>query len=141
MCSLNNGLVSKLPPLRRVYQAYDKLLRAALTREDRAFQIRWEEYKMIQDKIDKIGAFRFRLRGWLITLMTAVATAAFSTNKLTYVVFIQNGIAVPVTPRLDTEWIQGIENAEVCRLASSLGCDPEQLMVSGRHRFYSSRPR
>jgi len=65
-----------------------------LTREDRAFQIRWEEYKMIQDKIDKIGAFRFRLRGWLITLMTAVATAAFSTNKLTYAVFIVGLLAI-----------------------------------------------
>jgi hypothetical protein len=55
--------------------------------EDRAFHIRWEEYKLVQDKIDKIGAFRFRLRGWLITLIAAVATAAFSA-QLSWIVFV-----------------------------------------------------
>jgi hypothetical protein len=46
------------------------------TGDDRAFQIRWEEYKVIQDKIDRIGDFRFRLRSWLITLLGAGAGAA-----------------------------------------------------------------
>lgn len=36
---------------------------------------RWEEYKILQDKIDKIGAFRFQVRGWVVTLITAALVA------------------------------------------------------------------
>jgi len=48
---------------------------------------------MIQDKIDRIGDFRFRLRGWIVTLVTVVATAAFSA-KLTSLVFLLGVIAI-----------------------------------------------
>jgi hypothetical protein len=30
----------------------------------------WEEYKLLQDKVDKLGSFRFQVKGWLITLVT-----------------------------------------------------------------------
>lgn len=39
------------------------------------------EYEIVQNKIDKIGAFRFTIRGWTITLVTgailAIASATF----------------------------------------------------------------
>jgi len=35
-----------------------------------------EEYKILQDKIDKIGAFRFTIKGWSITAVIAASAAA-----------------------------------------------------------------
>jgi hypothetical protein len=44
----------------------------------------WDEYRILQDKIDKIGAFKFTIRGWSITLVIAssvgAATAKLSSN-------------------------------------------------------------
>jgi hypothetical protein len=36
------------------------------------------EYKILQDKIDKIGAFKFTIRGWSVTLVVASIFAAGS---------------------------------------------------------------
>jgi hypothetical protein len=38
------------------------------------------EYRLLQDKIDKIGAFRFTIRGWSVTLVIASIIAAGSSN-------------------------------------------------------------
>jgi hypothetical protein len=38
------------------------------------------EYKLLQDKIDKIGAFRFTVKGWSVTLVI-VSTFAIGANK------------------------------------------------------------
>jgi len=40
------------------------------------------EYKILQDKIDKIGAFRFTIKGWSITVILASAFASASTAKI-----------------------------------------------------------
>ncbi len=40
------------------------------------------EYKILQDKIDKIGAFRFTIKGWSITVILAAAFASASTAKI-----------------------------------------------------------
>ncbi|WNM58752.1 hypothetical protein [Candidatus Nitrospira allomarina] len=40
----------------------------------------WEEYKILQDKLDKIGDFRFKVRGWTITVISAVVTGGFIGN-------------------------------------------------------------
>jgi hypothetical protein len=42
----------------------------------------WEEYKLLQDKVDKIGAFRFQVKGWLIPLVSAWLVAVY-TAKIT----------------------------------------------------------
>ncbi len=34
------------------------------------------EYKILQDKIDKIGAFKFTIRGWSVTIVAASGTGA-----------------------------------------------------------------
>jgi hypothetical protein len=38
------------------------------------------EYEIVQDKIDKIGAFRFTIRGWTVTLVTGVIVAVANTR-------------------------------------------------------------
>ena len=40
------------------------------------------EYKILQDKIDKIGAFRFTIKGWSITVILASAFASASTVQI-----------------------------------------------------------
>ena len=40
------------------------------------------EYKILQDKIDKIGAFRFTIKGWSITVILAAAFASASIAKI-----------------------------------------------------------
>jgi hypothetical protein len=39
------------------------------------------EYRIIQDKLDKIGEFKFKIRGWSITIQSALFVAIF-TQKL-----------------------------------------------------------
>ena len=39
-----------------------------------------QEYKILQDKIDKIGSFRFTIKGWAITLATGAALGALATS-------------------------------------------------------------
>jgi hypothetical protein len=39
------------------------------------------EYKLIQDKIDGIGEFKFKVRGWLVTILAALL-AALATDKV-----------------------------------------------------------
>jgi hypothetical protein len=40
------------------------------------------EYKILQDKIDKIGGFRFTIRGWSVTLVIASIIAAGSSKQV-----------------------------------------------------------
>lgn len=40
-------------------------------------QYRWDEYKLLQDKIDKIGAFKFQIKNWMVGLVTALLVAAY----------------------------------------------------------------
>lgn len=47
----------------------------------------WDEYKLIQDKIDKIGDFHFRVRSWAITLTSAIAIGGFAKEVPWYVLF------------------------------------------------------
>ena len=37
----------------------------------------WEEYKILQDKLDKIGEFRFKMKGWTITLFSGFVLGSF----------------------------------------------------------------
>jgi hypothetical protein len=56
-----------------------------------------DEHKALQDKMDKIGSFRFTIKGWSITAVgatSAIATAAASAASLRTVFMISSGIAV-----------------------------------------------
>jgi hypothetical protein len=37
-----------------------------------------DEYKILQDKIDKIGSFRFTIKGWSVSAVLAASAAAGS---------------------------------------------------------------
>jgi hypothetical protein len=41
-----------------------------------------DEYKILQDKIDKIGAFRFTIKGWSITVVIAAVVAGSATKSV-----------------------------------------------------------
>ena len=41
-----------------------------------------DEYKILQDKIDKIGAFRFTIKGWSITVIIGALFAGSATGSL-----------------------------------------------------------
>lgn len=53
-----------------------------------------DEYQMLQDKIDKIGAFRFTIKGWSVTAVIAASAASSSTKSLLTVLTISMGLAV-----------------------------------------------
>jgi hypothetical protein len=48
----------------------------------------WDEYKLIQEKLDRIGDFRFRVRGWAITLVTGLIAAGLAKEIPAYVYIV-----------------------------------------------------
>lgn len=47
----------------------------------------WDEYKLLQEKLDRVGDFRFRVKAWLVSLVTAMVVGA-SLLKLPSVGFL-----------------------------------------------------
>lgn len=66
----------------------------------------WEEFKLTQDKIDRIGDFHFRVRTWAITLSTALVVAAIA-NKVpwyAYLATLSLIFAFNLIDRAQTNW-------------------------------------
>lgn len=66
----------------------------------------WEEFKLTQDKIDRIGDFHFRVRTWAITLSTALVVAAIA-NKVpwyAYLAMLPLIVAFNLIDRAQTKW-------------------------------------
>ena len=40
--------------------------------------VAWDEYKILQDKIDRIGDFKFKIKGWSATLVFGFSLGAFT---------------------------------------------------------------
>jgi hypothetical protein len=38
-------------------------------------KLAWEEYKLLQDKLDKLGDFRFRVKSWTVTVGSGLIAA------------------------------------------------------------------
>jgi hypothetical protein len=53
-----------------------------------------DEYKILQDKIDKIGGFRFVIKGWSVTAVIAASAAGSATRSLLTVLTISAGLAL-----------------------------------------------
>ncbi len=49
-----------------------------LALRDRYREIFEKEYSIVQDKLDKIGEFKFKIRGWSITIQAALVVALFT---------------------------------------------------------------
>jgi len=55
-----------------------------------------DEYKILQDKMDKIGAFRFTIKGWAIAAVGAAAAAASGTKSLGAAILVSFGLGILV---------------------------------------------
>lgn len=44
------------------------------------FDLSWDEYRLLQDKIDRIGDFHFRVKGWLVTLVTGAVVGGLASG-------------------------------------------------------------
>jgi hypothetical protein len=53
-----------------------------------------DEYKILQDKIDKIGGFGFTIKGWSVTAVIAATAAGSTANRLLTVAMVSLGLAV-----------------------------------------------
>lgn len=49
-------------------------------KDDPILDLLQREYSILQDKIDKIGGFRFTIKGWALTLNTGALVAAFAAS-------------------------------------------------------------
>lgn len=47
-----------------------------------------QEYAILQDKIDRIGDFRFRVKGWVVTLITAVLVTGLASDMPAYALLL-----------------------------------------------------
>jgi hypothetical protein len=52
-----------------------------------------DEYKLLQDKMDKIGGFRFTIKGWSVTAVIAASAAGSASRSLLTVITISVGLA------------------------------------------------
>lgn len=63
--------------------------------------IRWEEYKLLQAKVDGIGTFKFQIRGWAITLMVAFLVSG-SAASISAAAFLSGLVVVALFYLLDS---------------------------------------
>jgi hypothetical protein len=63
-----------------------------------------QEYRILQDKIDKIGAFKFTIRGWSVTIVVASSIGAATTTLPSPLLLL--GLIVFVLLFFHMEWIQ-----------------------------------
>lgn len=52
--------------------------------DEQTARLLWDEFKLIQDKIDRIGDFHFRVRTWAITLSTALVAGGLAKSVSWY---------------------------------------------------------
>lgn len=65
----------------------------AAVKEDPILELFQREYAILQEKIDKIGGFRFTIKGWALTLSTGALVAAFATSLNSLVaIFLISGL-------------------------------------------------
>jgi hypothetical protein len=82
----------------------DKVTEAELKPE--TVRVLWEEFKLVQDKIDRIGDFHFRIRTWAITLVSAMVVGGFA-NKIGWYLYLISCLPVlsfHLIDRAQTGW-------------------------------------
>jgi hypothetical protein len=58
----------------------DQISTLMFIKDDSVVDLLMKEYSILQGKIDKIGEFRFTIKGWALTLNTGAVVAAFATS-------------------------------------------------------------
>lgn len=46
--------------------------------------LEWEEYKLLQNKIDNVGSFRFQVKGWAVTLLVGFLLGGLASDLPSY---------------------------------------------------------
>lgn len=75
-----------------------------------ALKILWDEFKLVQDKMDRIGDFHFRVRTWAITLVTGAVVAGI-TNKVAWYIYIATFpliVSFNVIDKAQTHWQEAL---------------------------------
>jgi hypothetical protein len=97
-----------------------------------------DEYKILQDKIDKIGAFRFTIEGWAVAAVGAAVAAASATKSLAVASFVSSGLAILVVFFFNFE----VEQVRLSRLFGSLAGKIErafhEIDTQGLRRVFQS---
>lgn len=94
-----------------------------------------DEYKILQEKIDKIGAFRFTIKGWAIAIVGAVSAAAGAVNGLKIAVCISIILAMLVIFLFELE----VEQIRLSRLFGERARTLEKLLSMPDPRRGSAR--
>src|SRR5690242_12644893 len=81
--------------------------------EERA--LLWEEYKILQEKLDSIADLRFRVKQWSVTLVLALALGASSARSTWYII-LGGGCLVVVAFGLMELFYHWSHNAFAARL-------------------------
>jgi hypothetical protein len=84
--------------------------------------LRWEEYKLLQAKLDRLAEFRFRVKSWSITLIAAIALGS-SAYQVPWWLELGAGVAVTVAfVMMETfyNWTQNVFSARLKRLEMKL---------------------
>jgi hypothetical protein len=58
----------------------DQISTLMFIKDDSVVELLMKEYSVLQGKIDRIGEFRFTIKGWALTLNTGAVVAAFATS-------------------------------------------------------------
>jgi hypothetical protein len=97
-----------------------------------------DEYKILQDKIDKIGAFRFTIKGWAVAAVGAATAAASATKSVAVAGFVSSGLAILVVFFFKFE----VEQVRLSRLFGSLAGKIErafqEIDAQGLRRVFPS---
>lgn len=85
----------------------------------------WDEYKILQEKLDKIGDFRFRVKAWFVGILTGLLFTSSATGMTlsTAGAALFVGLAFWFLERHHLHWQRAIEGR---------ACDIEQVLSSGR---------
>jgi hypothetical protein len=97
-----------------------------------------DEYRILQDKIDKIGAFRFTIKGWAVAAVGAATAGASATKSLAVASFVSSGLAILVVFFFKFE----VEQVRLSRLFGSLAGKIErafhEIDTQGLRRVFPS---
>jgi len=93
----------------------------------------WEEYKLLQDKVDRIGDFHFRIKGWMVTLLAGSSVGAYAARTPAWAFLVT--ILFAVAAFAIAEWRQSVmERAYLSRLFEL------EVLLPRFHAFQAATP-
>ena len=70
----------------------------------------WDEYKLLQDKLDKIGDFRFRVKTWCVGIFTGYLYAGSVSNRAVYLLAALVVVAFGLLERHHLQWHRALSH-------------------------------